>query len=195
MPTNRNSKPPGKTPLNQDEATDLITPLPSSTTRHSTSIHQLSYTTSPATGHSNVSLPARPPRKHTYSECFDLGDFAPGGTNQSQIRSPSGSLLAEIRSPSGNFLSAEQAAARADRPSGIRERQAAIRRKVREARERDRLGDEERAREMEERERVRVEELGLGNCVEVVGGVQGKQGKVKAKAKGEGKLASFCGCL
>ena len=187
MPANRSSNTPGKTP-HPDETTDLITPLPSSTARHSTSTstHHLSpYTTSPTTGHSNVSLPARPPRKHTYSECFDLEDFASNGTHTtSNIRSPSGSLLSEIRSPSGNFLSAEQAAARLDRPSGIRERQEAIRRKVREVRE---------------RERARVEELGLGNSVVVVGGVQAEQGKGKGKGKGKGrvkgKFASLCGCL
>ena len=74
----------------------------------------------PIAGHSNVTIPARPTRKHTYSECFDLDDLAPG---------------TQVRSPSGQMLSAEQVASRADRPMGIRERQETIRRKVAEQRQ------------------------------------------------------------
>jgi hypothetical protein len=46
-----------------------------------------------------------------------------------------------------------------------------------------------------ERDRV-MGEMGLGNLVEVVGGVRGS-GEVKTEAgkKGKGKRGSFCGCL
>lgn len=91
-----------------NEDTDAITPLPRRQVR-----------IDPVTGHSNVTTPARPTRKHTYSELFDLKDLAPGS---------------QIRSPSGQMLSAEQAAERTDRPKGIEERQEAIRRKVDEHR-------------------------------------------------------------
>jgi hypothetical protein len=37
--------------------------------------------------------------------------------------------------------------------------------------------------------------MGLGNLVEVVGGVKGAEVKAKGKAKGKGKRGSFCGCL
>ena len=205
--SNRSSATPAKTYHHPDESTDQITPLPPTTARQSTrsSYNQTPspnpYTTSPETGHSNVSLPARPPRKHAYSECFDLID-------QNQIRSPSGSLLSEIRSPSGNLLSAQQAAARSDRPKGMLERQEAIRKRLRERREmeewseRARVKERERAGEREERERDRVmAETGLGNWAQVVGGgkARGDAAEVKAKAdakgKGKGKRGSFCGCL
>ena len=117
------------------EDTDAITPLP----------HRQVYI-DPIAGHSNVTLPARPPRKHTYSECFDLDDLAPG---------------TQVRSPSGQLLSAEQLAGREDRPIGIRERQEAIRRKVAEQREKgfgnevaivgDAKGKEQREREQQQR--------------------------------------------
>lgn len=97
------------------EDADAITPLP----RRDVYIDPLS-------GHSNVTLPARAPRRHAYSECFDLDDMEPGG---------------HIRSPSGNVLSAEQAASRADRPMGIKERQEAIRKKVAEQ-NKQRMGNE-----------------------------------------------------
>lgn len=88
------------------EDVDAITPLP-----------RRDVYTDPLTGHSNVTIPARPRHKHAFSECFDLDDIEPGG---------------HVRSPSGNMLSAEQAALRLDRPLGIKERQQAIRQKVAE---------------------------------------------------------------
>lgn len=115
---------------NSVEDTDAITPLPRAVY------------IDPVAGHSNVTIPARPPRKHTYSECFDLDDLAPG---------------TQVRSPSGQLLDAEQLATRADRPMGIKERQEAIRRKVAEQREKgfgnevtivgDAKGKEQRERE------------------------------------------------
>jgi hypothetical protein len=200
--TNRNSSTPAKAHF--DESTDRITPLPPTSTRHSVSSRlSTPYTTTPESGHSNVSLPARPPRKHAYSECFDL-------VEQNQIRSPSGSLLSEIRSPSGNLLSAQQAALRTDRPAGVLERQEAIRKKIRERREYEEsremveewkresgLERQEAARERQrDRERDRVMgEMGLGNWVQVEGGVKGPEVKAKAKTKAKGKRGSFCGCL
>jgi hypothetical protein len=199
--TNRNSSTPAKVHL--DESTDRITPLPPTSTRHSVSSRlSTPYTTSPESGHSNVSLPTHPPRKHAYSECFDL-------VEQNQIRSPSGSLLSEIRSPSGNLLSAQQAALRTDRPAGVLERQEAIRKKIRERREfeesremvegwkrEDDLGRQEAERDRN-RDRV-MGEMGLGNWVQAEGGVKGKgdaEVKAKAKTKAKGKRSSFCGCL
>lgn len=112
------------------EDTDDITPLP-----------RVVYI-DPVAGHSDVTIPARPARKHTYSECFDLDDLAPG---------------TQVRSPSGQLLDAEQLASRVDRPMGIKERQEAIRRKVAEQREKgfgnevtivgDAKGKEQRERE------------------------------------------------
>ena len=101
----------------------------------------------PIAGHSNITIPARPPRKHTYSECFDLDDLAPG---------------TQIRSPSGQLLSAEEMITRADRPLGIKERQEAIRKKVAEQREKG-LGNKVTivgdAKGKERRERERREKL------------------------------------
>lgn len=114
------------------EDADAITPLPS---------RQVYI--DPIAGHSNVTIPAPPRRRHTYSECFDLDDIAPGS---------------QIRSPSGHLLSAEQAAARPDRPIGIKERQEAIRRKVAEQREK-----------------------GLGNQVTVVGDAERKERREQEK--------------
>lgn len=93
-------------------------------------------------------------------------------------------------------MSARQAAARSDRPRGVRERQEAIRKRLRDVRE-----EEEGRRRVEEEERVRVREdeegeMGLGNWVQVVGGLRGNEVKAKkAKTKGKGKRGSFCGCL
>jgi hypothetical protein len=92
------------------EDPDAITPLP----------RRREVYIDPIAGHSNVTIPARPPRKHTFSELIDLDDLAPG---------------AQVRSPSGQLLSAEELASRPDRPMGIKERQEAIRRKVAEQRE------------------------------------------------------------
>lgn len=91
------------------EDTDAITPL-----------HPSKVYIDPIAGHSNVTIPAHPPRKHTMSELFDLDCLAPD---------------TQVRSPSGQLLSAAEFASRADRPLGIKERQEAIRRKVAEQRE------------------------------------------------------------
>lgn len=122
------------------EDTDAVTPLPNREVY-----------IDPIAGHSNVTIPARPTRKHTYSECFDLDDLAPG---------------TQIRSPSGHMLSAEQVASRADRPMGIRERQETIRRKVAEQRQKglgnevtivgDAKGKAEREKERREQQRRRA---------------------------------------
>lgn len=135
---------------NAAEDADAITPLP----RRDVYID-------PMSGHSNVTLPARAPRRHAYSECFDLDDMEPGG---------------HIRSPSGNVLSAEQAASRADRPMGIRERQEAIRKKV--------------AEQNQQR---------MGNEITIVGDARGKKQKVRQervkKSKRERVMAWFeCHC-
>jgi hypothetical protein len=37
--------------------------------------------------------------------------------------------------------------------------------------------------------------MGLGNWVQVEGGVKGPEVKAKAKTKAKGKRGSFCGCL
>lgn len=119
------------------EDTDAVSPLPNSEVY-----------IDPIAGHSNVTIPARPTRKHTYSELIDLDDLAPG---------------TQIRSPSGQLLNAEQVASRPDRPMGIRERQETIRRKVAEQREKglgnqvtivgDAKGKEEREKERREQQR------------------------------------------
>jgi hypothetical protein len=139
------------------EDTDAVTPLP----------HREVYI-DPIAGHSNVTIPARPTRKHTISECFDLDDLEPG---------------TQVRSPSGQLLSAEQVAVRADRPMGIRERQEIIRRKVAEQREKgfgnevtvvgDAKGKEQREREQREQQ-------------------QGQKGK---KSKRERVMAKLGQCL
>lgn len=216
MPASKN-KTSTTSSLHPNESTDKITPLPPPTTHHSVSANTTShtnpshpysstYTTSPTKGHSNVSLPTRTPRKHAYSECFDLEDISSStsdtfGNNsdsaptssQNTIRSPSGSLLSGIRSPSGHMLTAQQAAGRSDRPRGVRERQEAIRRRLRE--ERGRVEGEEREREARERE----EEMVMRNRVRVVGGVKRGEAEVEVKAKGKGnwkgKFPSLCGCL
>lgn len=125
------------------EDTDAISPLPH---------RDREVYIDPIAGHSNVTIPARPPRKHTYSECFDLDDLAPG---------------TQIRSPSGQLLSAEELATRADRPMGIKERQEAIRRKVAEQREKglgnevtivgDAKGKEQRDKERREKQQRQME--------------------------------------
>jgi hypothetical protein len=69
------------------------------------------------TGHSDVTIPAKPTRKHTFSELLELDSVGPHGT---------------IKSPSGNDLNAEQLRLREDRPASIKERQEAIKRKVAE---------------------------------------------------------------
>lgn len=136
------------------EDTDAITPLPP---RQEVYID-------PIAGHSNVTIPARPPRKHTYSECFDLADLAPG---------------TQIRSPSGQLLSAEELATREDRPMGIKERQEVIRRKVAEQREKG-LGNEvtivgdAKGKEQRERERREKQERQKGK--------KSKRERLKAKA-------------
>jgi hypothetical protein len=118
----------------------------------------------PVAGHSNVTIPARPPRKHTYSELIDLDDLAPG---------------AQVRSPSGQLLSAEELAGRPDRPMGIKERQEAIRRKVAEQREKG-FGNEvtivgdAKGKEMREREEREKNER--------LKGKKGKRERLKAKA-------------
>ena len=137
------------------EDTDAISPLPH---------RDREVYIDPVAGHSNVTIPARPPRKHTYSECFDLADLAPG---------------TQIRSPSGQLLSAEELATRADRPMGIKERQEAIRRKVAEQREKglgnevtivgDAKGKEKRERELREKQLRRE-------------GKKSKRERLKAKA-------------
>lgn len=146
-------------PHNQEAAiavedTDAISPLPP---RGEVYID-------PIAGHSNVTIPARPPRKHTYSECFDLADLAPG---------------TQIRSPSGQLLSAEELATREDRPMGIKERQEAIRRKVAEQREKG-LGNEVTivgdAKGKEQRERGQREKQ------EWKKGKKSKRERLKAKA-------------
>ena len=147
-------------PHNQEAATvvedtDAITPLPPR--REGVYID-------PIAGHSNVTIPARPPRKHTYSECFDLADLAPG---------------TQIRSPSGQLLSAEELATREDRPMGIKERQEAIRRKVAEQREKG-LGNEvtivgdAKGKEQREKERREKQERQKGK--------KSKRERLKAKA-------------
>jgi hypothetical protein len=118
----------------------------------------------PVAGHSNVTIPARPPRKHTYSELIDLDDLAPG---------------AQVRSPSGQLLSVEELAGRPDRPMGIKERQEAIRRKVAEQREKG-FGNEvtivgdAKGKEMREREEREKNER--------LKGKKGKRERLKAKA-------------
>ena len=135
------------------EDIDAISPLP----RREVYIDSIA-------GHSNVTIPARPPRKHTYSECFDLADLAPG---------------TQIRSPSGQLLSAEELATREDRPMGIKERQEAIRRKVAEQREKG-LGNEVTivgdAKGKEQRERGQREKQ------EWKKGKKSKRERLKAKA-------------
>ncbi|GAB7331227.1 hypothetical protein MBLNU13_g02691t1 [Cladosporium sp. NU13] len=125
------------------EDTDAVSPLPH---------RDREVYIDPIAGHSNVTIPARPSRKHTYSECFDLDDLAPG---------------TQIRSPSGQLLSAEELATRADRPMGIKERQEAIRRKVAEQREKglgnevtivgDAKGKEQRDKERREKQQRQME--------------------------------------
>lgn len=136
-----------------EEDTDAINPLP-----------PRNIYIDPLSGHSNVTIPAHPPRRHAFSECFDLDDLEPGG---------------HIRSPSGNILSAEQAATRADRPMGIKERQEAIRRKVAEQ-----------------------SQLRMGNETTVVGDAKakakaGKAKEEKKKTKKMGRLKAWlvCRCL
>jgi hypothetical protein len=135
------------------EDTDAITPLP-----------QRAVYIDPVAGHSDVTIPARPARKHTYSECFDLDDLAPG---------------TQVRSPSGQLLSAEQLASRTDRPMGIKERQEAIRRKVAEQREKG-LGNQvtivgdAKGKEKREREQREKQERKLGK--------KSKRERLKAKA-------------
>jgi len=139
------------------EDADAITPLP-----------PRGIYIDPIAGHSNVTIPARPPRKHTMSELFDLDDLAPD---------------TQVRSPSGQLLSAEQFASRADRPLGIKERQEAIRRKVAEQREKG-FGNEVTlvgdAKGKEKREREEREKL------------LRQEGK---KLKREGLKAKFAGCF
>jgi hypothetical protein len=167
MPTSETATMPHQTPskpsnsqeneqftLNAAEDSDAITPLPQ---------RQSKIYIDPIAGHSNVTIPARPPRKHTYSELFDLDDLVPGF---------------QVRSPSGNMLSADQVAARADRPVGIKERQEIIRRRVAEQREKE-----------------------LGNEVFVVGDAEGKErrDREKGEEEGEGFMAKVgailrCGC-
>lgn len=136
------------------EDPDAITPLP----------RRREVYIDPIAGHSNVTIPARPPRKHTFSELIDLDDLAPG---------------AQVRSPSGQLLSAEELASRPDRPMGIKERQEAIRRKVAEQREKgfgnevtivgDAEGKERREREAREKRERKM-------------GKKGKRERLKARA-------------
>lgn len=127
------------------EETDAITALPP---------HEVYGST--WDGHSDVTRPARPPPRHTYSELFDLDDLE---------------LWERIRSPSGNYLSAEQAANRADRPMGIKERQEAIRRKV-----------AEQSRQP------------MGNEITVVGDVRGKKGREKQERARKAKIKACFKC-
>lgn len=162
MPTRSSDEAPipieSEQPHNHDataatEDIDAISPLP----RREIYIDSIA-------GHSNVTIPARPPRKHTYSECFDLDDLAPG---------------TQIRSPSGQLLSAEELATRTDRPLGIKERQEAIRRKVAEQREKG-LGNEvtivgdAKGKEQRERERREKQQRQMGK--------KSKRERLKAKA-------------
>jgi len=141
------------------EDTDAVTPLP----------HREVYI-DPIAGHSNVTIPARPPRKHTISELFDLDDLEPG---------------TQVRSPSGQLLSAEQVAGRADRPMGMKERQEAIRRKVAEQREKG-FGNEVTvvgdAKGKEQREKQQREQ-------------QQQQGRKGDQSKRKKLMAKVGGCL
>jgi hypothetical protein len=146
-----NHEPPTRTAV---EDPDAITPLP----------RRREVYIDPIAGHSNVTIPARPPRKHTYSELIDLDDLAPG---------------AQVRSPSGQLLSAEELASRPDRPMGIKERQEAIRRKVAEQREKG-FGNEvtivgdAKGKERREREEREKRERKMGK--------KGKRERLKARA-------------
>jgi hypothetical protein len=143
---------------NETEDADAITPLPPSQVY-----------IDPIAGHSNVTIPARPDRRHALSELFDIDELEPGF---------------QVRSPSGNMLSAEQVALREDRPMGIRERQENIRRRV--AEQRQGLGNEVtivgdvKGKEKREKELREQRERGGG----------GKREKIKAKAK----ALSGCRC-
>lgn len=128
------------------EGSDTITPLPSCRDVY----------IDPLGGHSNVTIPTRPSHRHAYSECIDLDDLEPGGL---------------IRSPSGNILSAEEAAIRADRPMGIKERQEAIKRKVAEQ-----------------------SQLRMGNETTVVGDAKGKKQRERAKMRKRAKVRACFAC-
>jgi hypothetical protein len=143
---------------NETEDADAITPLPPSQVY-----------IDPIAGHSNVTIPARPDRRHALSELFEIDELEPGF---------------QVRSPSGNMLSAEQVALREDRPMGIRERQEKIRRRV--AEQRQGLGNEVTitgdAKGKEKREKELREQREKGE--------NGKREKMKAKAK----ALSGCRC-
>lgn len=107
------SKTPTSTKTVDSEDPDAITPAPLNINRPPVPIVRVDE----ITGHSNVTIPAKPPKKRALSELVDIDAMAPDS---------------QVRSPSGNLLSLAEARAREDRPKSIKERQEAIRHKVQE---------------------------------------------------------------
>lgn len=108
------SKTPNSFKTADSEDPDAITPAPPLPGQP---MHNANVNVDPIKGHSNVTIPKPPPRKHRFSELIDLDTYSPDS---------------QVRSPSGNLLSIAEAKAREDRPKSIKERQEAIRRKIAE---------------------------------------------------------------
>lgn len=134
----------------------------------------------PVTGHTNVTIPAPPPRRYSLSELEDLNKLPPDST---------------VRSPSGNLLSIAQAKLRGDRPLTIEQRQKEIKQKVAAQQAAVRQAEAQKAKAQKAEA---GEGSGRGNQVEVIGNFGGKKHKEKGERRAKLKqkwskfLDSFC---
>jgi hypothetical protein len=121
--TNKHDSADSRTPLKLEASlppSPLDCRIPPTTQPNRFSIHAIE-------GHSDVSRPPPPPRIRRLSELIDPAEIP---------------IDFSVRSPSGNLLAPEQFLARPNRPLSIRERQAEIQKRVRQA---SRLGEQAEA--------------------------------------------------
>jgi hypothetical protein len=140
--TNRHDSADSRMPLKLDASlppSPLDCRIPQSTQPNRFSIHAIE-------GHSDVTRPPPPPRIRRLSELIDPADIP---------------IDYSVRSPSGNLLAPEQFLARPNRPLSIRERQAEIQKRVRQA---SRLGEQAETVQNDAVRRANEDSMGWRSC-------------------------------